>query len=106
MTSSGPLPLNSYARGGVARNPQMALFGEGSQPEAYVPLPDGRTIPVTMKGGGAGMTIVQNFDFSNADSNTEARLRQAAAAIAQTTKQAIYSEMQDGGTISKISGRR
>jgi len=106
MTSSGPLPLNSYARGGVARNPQMALFGEGSQPEAYVPLPDGRTIPVTMKGGSAGMTIVQNFDFSNADSNTEARLRQAAAAIAQTTKQAIYAEMQDGGNVSKISGRR
>jgi tape measure domain-containing protein len=51
MTSSGPLPLNAYANGGVANKPQVALFGEGSTPEAYVPLPDGRTIPVTMTGG-------------------------------------------------------
>jgi hypothetical protein len=106
MTGSGPMPLRSYARGGVANSPQMALFGEGSTPEAYVPLPDGRTIPVTMKGGGGGMTIVQNFDFSNADGGTEANLRQAAAVIQERTKQAVYSDMQDGGNISKISGRR
>lgn len=55
MTSQGPLPLNAYAMGGVASTPQLALFGEGRTPEAFVPLPDGRTIPVTMQGGqGAG----------------------------------------------------
>ena len=53
MTSGGPLPLQKYAKGGIARSPQLSIFGEGSQPEAYVPLPDGRTIPVTMKGAGA-----------------------------------------------------
>ena len=106
MTGSGPMPLQTYSRGGIANSPQMALFGEGSTPEAYVPLPDGRTIPVTMKGGGSGMTVVQNFDFSNADNTTEARLRQAAGVIAESTKQSIYAEMQDGGNISKISGRR
>lgn len=52
MTSAGPLPLRAYASGGIARSPQLALYGEGSRPEAYVPLPDGRTIPVTMQGGG------------------------------------------------------
>lgn len=106
MTGSGPMPLRSYARGGVANSPQMALFGEGSTPEAYVPLPDGRTIPVTMKGGGGGMTVVQNFDFSNADGSTVANLRQAASVIQEQTKQAIYAEMQDGGNVAKISGRR
>ena len=106
MTGSGPMPLRSYARGGVANSPQMALFGEGSTPEAYVPLPDGRTIPVTMKGGGGGMTVVQNFDFSNADGSTVANLRQAASVIQERTKQAIYAEMQDGGNVAKISGRR
>ena len=30
----------------------MALFGEGRGAEAYVPLPDGRSIPVSVKGGG------------------------------------------------------
>ena len=49
MTSLGELPLERYARGGIARRPQVALFGEGRQPEAFVPLPDGRSIPVTMK---------------------------------------------------------
>ena len=106
MTGGGPMPLQTYSRGGIANSPQMALFGEGSTPEAYVPLPDGRTIPVTMKGGASGMTVVQNFDFSNADNTTEARLRQAAGVIAESTKQSIYAEMQDGGNISKISGRR
>ena len=69
MTSAGPLPLNKYAGGGVATSPQMALFGEGSTPEAYVPLPDGRSIPVTMQGGGQpapaqNIRIVNAFDVS------------------------------------------
>jgi len=49
MTSSGPIPLRRYAAGGVASSPQLAMFGEGSRPEAYVPLPDGRSIPVALK---------------------------------------------------------
>lgn len=51
MTGGGAVELRKYAMGGVANTPQLAMFGEGSQPEAYVPLPDGRTIPVTMQGG-------------------------------------------------------
>jgi hypothetical protein len=49
MTAGGPLPLHAYAAGGVADHPQLALFGEGRVPEAYVPLPDGRTIPVSFR---------------------------------------------------------
>ena len=49
MTSHGSLPLNRYAGGGIADSPQLAMFGEGRMPEAYVPLPDGRSIPVTMR---------------------------------------------------------
>lgn len=48
MTSAGPMALRRYATGGIANSPQLALYGEGSKPEAFVPLPDGRTIPVTM----------------------------------------------------------
>jgi hypothetical protein len=48
MTSSGPAPLKKYSQGGIAREPQLALYGERG-PEAYVPLPDGRSIPVKMK---------------------------------------------------------
>jgi hypothetical protein len=48
MTAHGALPLNRYASGGVAFGPQLALYGEGRKPEAYVPLPDGRSIPVSV----------------------------------------------------------
>ncbi|MEQ9329974.1 hypothetical protein [Thalassobaculum sp.] len=48
MTPGGPLELHRYAHGGIAVRPQLALFGEGRMPEAFVPLPDGRTIPVTV----------------------------------------------------------
>ena len=52
MTSAGALSLKKYANGGIANKPQLALFGEGSRPEAYVPLPDGRSIPVSLSGEG------------------------------------------------------
>jgi hypothetical protein len=60
MTSAGPVPLHRYAAGGVANSPQLALFGEGRGPEAFVPLPDGRSIPVSMQGGGGGAKVTVN----------------------------------------------
>lgn len=48
MTGGGPIALKTYDLGGVAYGPRLTLFGEGRTPEAFVPLPDGRTIPVTM----------------------------------------------------------
>jgi tape measure domain-containing protein len=57
MTDLGPVPLRKYAYGGVARSPQAAIFGEGSSPEAYVPLPDGRSIPVTMKNNAPNVIV-------------------------------------------------
>jgi hypothetical protein len=54
MTGAGPLPLKRYGFGGVASSPQFAMFGEGSRPEAYVPLPDGRSIPAVVDLKNAG----------------------------------------------------
>ena len=64
MTGRGSLPLNRYAGGGVANTPQLAMFGEGRKPEAYVPLPDGRSIPVKMQGNGQPVVINQSINFS------------------------------------------
>lgn len=44
-----PVALPRFAGGGIANN--AAIFGEAG-PEAAVPLPDGRRIPVEMRGGG------------------------------------------------------
>jgi hypothetical protein len=64
MTDMGPLHLRKYADGGIANSPQLAMYGEAG-PEAYVPLPDGRSIPVTLNtqgqgGGGAAPNVQVN----------------------------------------------
>jgi hypothetical protein len=46
--------ITAFAGGGVARRPTLALFGEGKNAEAFVPLPDNRSIPVTLNGRGGG----------------------------------------------------
>ena len=52
------LGMESYASGGIANSPQLAVFGEGGGAEAFVPLPDGRSIPVSLEGGvGSGPAV-------------------------------------------------
>jgi GH24 family phage-related lysozyme (muramidase) len=75
MTPRGPLPLHRYAMGGIASSPQLALFGEGRTPEAYVPLPDGRSIPVSIKAPASIPEIVKIVAAGN---------RQAAAGFSPT----------------------
>jgi len=65
MSGSMGLPIKQYATGGVARTPQLAVFGEGRGAEAFVPLPDGARIPVKMEGGAQEVTVnlsVQSLD--------------------------------------------
>lgn len=69
MTGAGPVPLRAYAGGGIADSAQVAVYGEGSMPEAFVPLPDGRAIPVKMQDSSASaapqsIRIVNAFDTS------------------------------------------
>lgn len=78
MSAAGPLPLQRYATGGIASSPQLALFGEGSMNEAFVPLPDGRSIPVQMRGG--AQTIVVNVTSTTGD---RAEIRRSAASGAR-----------------------
>ena len=48
VMSNNVVPMRRYAAGGIARGPEVALYGERG-PEAFVPLPDGRSIPVKMQ---------------------------------------------------------
>lgn len=87
MTSAGSLPLKKYAKGGIANSPQVSVWGEGKTPEAMVPLADGRTIPVTLKGGQGGTTIHQTI---YAGQGTDAaQVRRSAAAGARSALGAI-----------------
>jgi len=101
MTSRGPMPLKQYARGGVANSPQLAMFGEGSTPEAYVPLPDGRSIPVKMKGGGDGGNVVVNVDAKGTsvqgDQPNSAALGRAIGAAVQAE---LIKQKRPGGLLA------
>lgn len=78
MTGAGSIPLNKYASGGVAYSPQLAIFGEGRTPEAYVPLPDGRRIPVKMEDAGS-QSIVNNFIIQGRpDTRTQSQIAMQA----------------------------
>lgn len=58
--TTGVRPTGGFADGGVSTAPQMALVSEGRyRNEAHVPLPDGRTIPVSM--GGSMQELVSEF---------------------------------------------
>lgn len=64
MTEFGAVPLRQYANGGIAKSPQLAMFGEGSTPEAFVPLPDGRRIPVAMSARAGSAQGGANVSFN------------------------------------------
>lgn len=94
----GQMPLKRYASGGVASRPQLAIFGEGSGSEAFVPLPDGRRIPVVLKmpkipngsaaGGPTHLTIRNEVSVvgSSGDAAVEASVRRGVlVAVAQST---------------------
>ena len=108
MTPNGPLPLNRYALGGIADSPQIALFGEGRTPEAYVPLPDGRRIPVAMQGGASGVSFAPtyNIDARGADASMLPRLRAEMTAIAQASVAQLVDQVQRGGSTARVFGRR
>jgi lambda family phage tail tape measure protein len=110
MTSSGPLALRSYASGGIANSPQLALFGEGAMPEAYVPLPDGRSIPVTMNadlggsmsssaGGDVFNISVSVSDAGAATSGEEPGGRDLGRAIANAVRQELLAQKRAGGLL-------
>jgi hypothetical protein len=102
MTSAGPLPLRTYAGGGIASSPQLAMFGEGSMPEAYVPLPDGRRIPVAMKGGGGGGTTVNvSVDASGTQVQGNAgQGEQLGRVVAQAVQAELIRQKRPGGLLA------
>ncbi len=117
MTSAGLLPLKAYANGGVANSPQLTLFGEGRTPEAFVPLPDGRTIPVSLTGasgatsggsatGDVNINIIMNTASGTSTQNGTApgssstSLSQLANNVAQVVRSTIIQEQRQGGLLA------
>jgi tape measure domain-containing protein len=110
MSSVGSVPLKKYAAGGIAKSPQLALFGEGRMNEAYVPLPDGRTIPVTMKGGGGGasgdvmINITVNKDGSesgDSSGDNAGSYKRMADRLKMVVREELATQARPGGLLYK-----
>ncbi|EOV5830993.1 phage tail tape measure C-terminal domain-containing protein, partial [Escherichia coli] len=112
----GVIPLRAYQKGGIANSPQLALFGEGDMNEAYVPLPDGRTIPVTlstdgMSGGGnvlypVSIEINVHSDGSTTESgDTESIWNNAAQRMKAIALETIAQEKRPGGSLNPNTQR-
>ncbi|HPE81003.1 MAG TPA: tape measure protein [Gammaproteobacteria bacterium] len=108
MTRYGPVPLRHYGTGGIVSSPQVRVAGERYQPEAIVPLPDGRAIPVEMRGGEAGLVFspTYNIDARGADGVSESRIRQAMRETVQLTLNELARQIGQGGAWAKLIGRR
>lgn len=120
MSSAGSLPLKMYANGGIATEPQLALFGEGRHNEAFVPLPDGRSIPVSFTdapgrggSGSAGGTgdggVAINIDVVYQGSEAKEKVDEKGisdkwADVAQRVKVIVLStlaeEKRNGGMLA------
>ncbi|WPZ36265.1 hypothetical protein T8K17_08955 [Thalassobaculum sp. OXR-137] len=105
MTESGPLPLARYAAGGVADSPQLALFGEGRLPEAFVPLPDGRSIPVTIAQPANDRPASPGHDEGLADLITETRRMTSALTAMRADNAALRRGLERVVAASRGPGR-
>ena len=105
-----------FANGGMVNGPTLGLVGEGKYNEAIVPLPDGRSIPVQMKGpsggglreamsgnnGKASGSPILNMSFQSTNINGVEYVSrdQLEAAMATTRKQAAKDGANRGMTMT------
>lgn len=104
--------IKAYAKGGIVKAPTLGLVGEGKYNEAIVPLPNGRAIPVDMKGSGnqennIAVNIVMdgNGNVTSESQKQDAAREQAELGkrITQAIKAEIANQKRPGGQLSPYS---
>lgn len=90
----GGIKFRAFAGGGTVKGPTMGLVGEGRYNEAIVPLPDGKSIPVIMKGAGgeAGDNFNVNVSVDASGSKVEGDSGKAKE-LGQVLSTAIQAEL-------------
>ena len=105
LAQGGVMP-RGYASGGIVKEPTF-LVGEGRHNEAVVPLPDGRSIPVSLPAGSAGVnnvTVNVSVDNQgNGTSQTQMDDQQAGRlgkAISAAVQEELQKQKRPGGILS------
>lgn len=107
--SNGAFGIPQLANGGILTKPTLALAAEAGMNEAFVPLPDGKTIPVTMTGSGGGGTnnnVVVNVNVSStgATSDTQGDTTQAkklGRLVSEAVKRELVEQKRPGGILNR-----
>ena len=86
LTPYGMKSLDSYRIGGVAKGPNTGYLAELHGTEAVVPLPNGRSLPVELRGGGSAAKALSN-SLSNSEQNYATDSAQMLAQSLNTREQ-------------------
>jgi hypothetical protein len=97
------------ARGGVQGivSKPTYLVGEGRYNEAVVPLPNGRSIPVQMHGGGSqsnNVAVTVNMTNNGSQTQTEGPdANKMGQAIAAAVQRELVAQKAPGGLLNRYS---
>jgi hypothetical protein len=93
--------FRAFAHGGIANRPTLGMIGEGKYNEAVVPLPDGRSIPIS--GGAGNVTVNVAVDAQGQSAATETTgsgARELGYRISQAVQSELVEQQRPGGLLS------
>ncbi len=104
----GGIASEGYSTGGVAKGPQAGYPAMLHGTEAIVPLPNGKSIPVDMKGAGQQNNVVVNVSVDNqgnATQDTQSSNNDAGklgTMIAGAVQKELQNQKRAGGILSPM----
>jgi tape measure domain-containing protein len=95
--------FQAFANGGMVTGPTMGLVGEGRYNEAIVPLPDGKSIPVELAGGGSSSpTVIVNVDAKGSQvEGNEQNANQLGRVISAAVQTELIKQQRPGGLLAR-----
>ena len=98
-----PGGFTAFANGGMVTGPTMGLVGEGRYNEAIVPLPDGKSIPVELAGGGSSSpTVIVNVDAKGSQvEGNEQNANQLGRVISAAVQTELIKQQRPGGLLAR-----
>jgi phage-related minor tail protein len=93
--------FRAFASGGIANKPTLGMIGEGRYNEAVVPLPDGKSIPIS--GGAGNVTVNVAVDAAGQSAATETTgsgARELGYRISQAVQSELVEQQRPGGLLS------
>lgn len=100
--------LKGYSSGGISRGNQTGYPVMLHGTEAVVPLPNGRSIPVELSGGGSSMNtnnvsvnvVMNDSETTSSTNNDSSQTAELGKRIAQAVQQELANQKRAGGLLS------